>query len=66
MLRGRIDRRFPDDFYARVEPNANNMRDFGDERAGAIDNSSATIAAALRNGATAKQAAKAVAASVGV
>jgi hypothetical protein len=42
------------------------MRDFGDERAGATDNSAAAIAAALRNGATAKQAAKAVAASVGV
>lgn len=66
MLRERINRRFPDNFYARVGTNANTTRDFGDERAGAIDTSSAAIAAALRSGATAKQAADAGAASVGI
>lgn len=66
MLRERINRRFPDNFYARVGSNANTTRDFGDERAGAIDMSSAAISAALRNGATARQAADAGAASVGI
>ncbi|MCJ2125088.1 hypothetical protein [Methylobacterium sp. J-077] len=66
MLRERINRRFPDNFYARVGANANTTRDFGDERAGAIDTSSAAIAAALRDGATAKQAADAGATSVGI
>jgi hypothetical protein len=66
MLRERINRRFPDNFYARVGTNANTTRDFGDERASAIDTSSAAIAAALRSGATAKQAADAGAASVGI
>lgn len=66
MLRDRINKRFPDNFHARVGSNSNSMRDFGDERAGAIDTSSAAIAAALRDGATAKQAADAGAASVGI
>ena len=66
MLRDRINKRFPDNFHARVGPKANSMRDFGNERAGAIDISSAAIAAALRNGASAKQAADAGAASVGI
>ncbi|SFM97939.1 hypothetical protein [Methylobacterium pseudosasicola] len=66
MLRDRINKRFPDNFHARVGSNANSMRDFGDERAGAIDMSSAAIAAALRDGASAKQAADAGAASVGI
>ncbi|MCJ2057094.1 hypothetical protein MKL09_11065 [Methylobacterium sp. J-048] len=66
MLRDRINRRFPDNFHARVGSNANSMHDFGDERAGAIDMSSSVIAAALRDGATARQAADAGAASVGI
>jgi hypothetical protein len=66
MLRDRINRRFPDNFHARVGSNANSMQDFGDERAGAIDMSSSAIAAALRDGATARQAADAGAASVGI
>ncbi|MCJ2099197.1 hypothetical protein [Methylobacterium sp. E-046] len=66
MLRERINKHFPDNFHARVGSNANTTRDFGDERAGAIDISSAAIAAALRNGATVRQAADAGAASVGI
>lgn len=66
MLRDRINKRFPDNFHARVGSHVNSTRDFGNERAGAIDVSSAAIAAALRDGATAKQAADAGAASVGI
>lgn len=66
MLRDRINKHFPDNFHARVGSNANSMHDFGDERAGAIDMSSSAIAAALRDGATARQAADAGAASIGI
>ena len=66
MLKERIANRFPDNYHARVGAEANSTRDFGDERAGAIDTASATIAEALRNGATVKQAANAGAASVGL
>ncbi|MBP1180969.1 hypothetical protein [Methylobacterium sp. PvR107] len=66
ILKMRMDARFPDNFHARMGSETNSMRDFGDERAGAIDTASAAIAAALRNGATVKQAADAGAASVGL
>lgn len=66
ILRDRIYRSFPDNYQARVGSNANSRRDFSDERAAAIDTASAAIAAALRKGATVKQAAAAGAASVGI
>jgi hypothetical protein len=66
ILKSRIDARFPDNFHARVGSETNSARDYGDERASAIDTASATIASALRRGATAKQAAEAGAASVGI
>ncbi|MCJ2012212.1 hypothetical protein [Methylobacterium sp. J-076] len=66
MLKERMRERFPDNFHARVGANANSSRDFGDERASAIDTASAAIASALRKGATARQAADAGAASVGI
>lgn len=66
ILKMRMDARFPDNFHARMGTETNSMRDFGDERAGAIDTASSTIAEALRRGATVKQAAEAGAASVGI
>ncbi|TXM99693.1 hypothetical protein FV242_24625 [Methylobacterium sp. WL64] len=66
MLRERMSERFPDNFYARVGSEMNSARDYGDERASAVDTASAAIAAALRKGATVKQAAEAGAASVGI
>ncbi|MCJ2137285.1 hypothetical protein MKK69_25110 [Methylobacterium sp. J-026] len=66
MLKTRMGNSFPDNYHARPSPGANSMRDFGDERAEAIDTASAAIAAALRKGATVKQAAEAGAASVGI
>jgi hypothetical protein len=66
ILKTRMDARFPDNYHARMGSETDSMRDFGDERAGAIDKASSTIAAALRSGATVKQAAEAGAASVGI
>ncbi|MCJ2102233.1 hypothetical protein [Methylobacterium sp. E-046] len=66
MLRERMNKRYPDKYFVRAETQANNRRDYSDERAGAIDVSSAAIAVALREGATVKQAAEAGAASVGI
>jgi hypothetical protein len=66
ILRLRMSARYPDNFHARVGSEINSVRDYGDERAGAIDTASAAIAAALRKGATVKQAADAGAASVGI
>ena len=66
ILKSRMDACFPDNFHARVGSETNSVRDYGDERASAIDTASATIASALRKGATAKQAADAGAASVGI
>ncbi|WP_267355242.1 MULTISPECIES: hypothetical protein [unclassified Methylobacterium] len=66
MLRVRMGNSFPDNYHARPSTGTNSTRDFGDERAEAIDTASAAIAAALRKGATVKQAAEAGAASVGI
>ncbi|MCJ2068596.1 hypothetical protein MKK75_07215 [Methylobacterium sp. J-030] len=66
ILMMRLSNRFPDNYYARTGSDKNSTRDFGDERAEAIDTASAAIAAALRSGATVKQAAEAGAASVGI
>lgn len=66
MLKTRLGNRFPDNYQARVGSQANSTRDFGDERAEAIDTASAAIAEALRNGATPRQAAAAGANSIGI
>ncbi|KST56786.1 hypothetical protein AO398_09395 [Methylobacterium sp. GXS13] len=66
ILKTRMSNRFPDNYHARMGSEKNNARDFGDERAEAIDTASAVIATALRDGATVKQAADAGAASVGI
>ncbi|MCJ2068783.1 hypothetical protein MKK75_08205 [Methylobacterium sp. J-030] len=66
MLKTRMGNSYPDNYHARPSAGTNSTRDFGDERAEAIDTASAAIAAALRKGATVKQAAEAGAASVGI
>ncbi|MGU3284967.1 hypothetical protein [Methylobacterium mesophilicum] len=66
ILKIRMSNRFPDNYHARMGSEKNSTRDFGDERAEAIDTASAVIATALRKGATVKQAADAGAASVGI
>ena len=66
LLRTRIDRRFPDAYYARLSPGRNSAYDYGQDRALAIDTISVAIAMALRNGATIQQAAEAGAKSVGI
>ncbi len=66
ILMMRLSNRFPDNYHARVGSDRNSARDFGDERAEAIDTASAAIATALRSGASVKQAAEAGAASIGI
>ena len=66
LLKIRMGNSFPDNYHARPSAGTNSTRDFGDERAEAIDTASAAIADALRKGATVKQAAEAGAASVGI
>jgi len=66
ILKDRMGNSFPDNYHARLNIGTNSTRDFGDERAEAIDTASAAIAAALRKGASIKQAAEAGAASVGL
>jgi hypothetical protein len=66
LLKARMDKKFPDNYHARLSGGANSTYDHGEDRAAAIDTMSAAIAMALRNGATVKQAADAGAASVGI
>ncbi|RYF23199.1 MAG: hypothetical protein EOO77_02605 [Oxalobacteraceae bacterium] len=66
MLNQRINTRFPDNYQAEFNPNREQGRDYGDDRAAAIDTASATVAAALRGGATVKQAAEAGASSISI
>ncbi len=66
LLRTRIDREFPDAYYARLSSGRNSSYDYGQDRALAIDTMSIAIAMALRNGATVPQAAAAGAASIGI
>ena len=65
-LNQRINKKFPDNYEAGFNPNRDHGRDYGDDRAGAIDTASAAVAAALRNGATVKQAAEAGALSIDI
>ena len=66
LLRTRIDREFPDAYYARLSSGRNSSYEYGQDRALAIDTMSIAIAMALRNGATVPQAAAAGAASIGI
>lgn len=66
LLRTRIDREFPDAYYARLSSGRNSSYDYGQDRALAMDTMSIAITMALRNGATVQQAAHAGAASVGI
>jgi len=66
MLKRKMDLKFPDNYSGRSNSEAGKGYRHGEDRASAIDTMSAAIAAALRNGATVKQAAEAGAASVGI
>lgn len=66
MIKTKMDARYPDNYRAGFERDRGSTIDYGSERAEAVDTTSATIAAALRNGATVKQAAEAAAKSVGI
>lgn len=66
LLKLRIDRRFPDSYYARLSSGSSSSYEYGQDRALAIDTMSTAIAMALRRGASVKQAAAAGAESVGI
>lgn len=66
ILKGRMNKRYPDNYHARLSSSSNQAYDYGEERAGAVDAASTAIAMALRNGATVEQAAEAGAKSVGI
>ena len=66
LLKERMNKNFPDNYYARLKSGENNAYDYGEKRAGAVDTASSAIAMALRNGATVQEAAAAGAASVGI
>lgn len=66
LLRPRIDKAFPDAYYARLNSGRNSAYGYGQDRALAVDTMSVAIALSLRNGATVQQAAEAGAASVGI
>jgi hypothetical protein len=66
ILNHRINKRFPDNYQAGFNLNREHGRDYGNDRAAAIDTASAAIAAALRKGATIQQAAEAGATSIGI
>jgi hypothetical protein len=66
MLSHRINNKFPDNYQASFNSNPDYSRDYGNDRAAAIDTASAVVAAALRKGATVKQAAEAGATSIGI
>ncbi|KAA0122232.1 hypothetical protein CIW48_19775 [Methylobacterium sp. P1-11] len=66
ILKARMDRRFPDNYRARLGTNESGTYDHGQDRAAAVDTMSSEIATALRNGATVRQAAEAGATSAGI
>ncbi|KQS53803.1 hypothetical protein ASG32_31765 [Methylobacterium sp. Leaf361] len=66
LLKTRMDRRFPDNYRARLGTDGSGTYDHGQDRAAAVDTMSSEIATALRNGATVRQAAEAGAASAGI
>ena len=66
LLKARMDRRFPDNYRARLGTDGLGIYDHGRDRAAAVDTMSTAIAKALREGATVRQAAEAGAIGVGV
>jgi hypothetical protein len=66
VIKPKIDVSFPDNYQANFKRNRSTVSDYSSDRAEAIDTSSAAIAAALRTGATVRQAAEAGAMSVGI
>lgn len=66
LLKPLMDRRFPDNYRARLGTDGSNTYDHGQDRAAAVDTMSSEIATALRNGATVRQAAEAGAAGAGI
>jgi hypothetical protein len=66
VIKPEIDVRFPDNYQANFKRNRSTVTDYSGDRAEAIDTSSAAIAAALRKGATVRQAAEAGATSIGI
>lgn len=66
LLKARMDRRFPDNYRARLGTDGLGIYDHSRDRAAAVDTMSTAIAKALREGATVRQAAEAGAAGVGV
>ncbi len=51
LLKTRVDRKFPDTYYARLSSGRDSSDNYGQNRAVAIDTMSTAIAMALRNGA---------------
>ncbi|MDQ0445457.1 hypothetical protein [Methylobacterium persicinum] len=66
MLKQRMNKKFPDNYHARLSSGDNSPYDHGEDRALAVDAASIAIATALRNGASVRQAAEAGAVSVGI
>jgi hypothetical protein len=66
LLKTRMDRRFPDNYRAKLGTDGSGTYDHGQDRAAAVDTMSSGIATALRNGATVRQAAEAGAAGAGI
>ena len=66
LLRDRMNKRYPDNYHARLSSGTNAPYDYGEQRAAAVDTASTAIAMALRNGASVQEAANAGAASVGI
>ncbi|MDQ0445608.1 hypothetical protein [Methylobacterium aerolatum] len=66
MLKLRMNKKFPDNYHARLSSGEKSPYDYGEDRALAVDAASIAIAMALRNGASVRQAAEAGAASVGI
>jgi hypothetical protein len=66
LLKTRMDRRFPDNYRAKLGTEGSGTYDHGQDRAAAVDTMSSEIATALRDGATVRQAAEAGAAGAGI
>jgi hypothetical protein len=66
LLKTRMDRRFPDNYRAKLGTDGSGTYDHGQDRAAAVDTMSSEIATAPRNGATVRQAAEAGAAGAGI
>lgn len=66
LVKPDLEEKFPDNYVTRSGSQASRGYDHGEDRAAALDTMSAAVAAALRDGATVRQAAKAGTASIGI